>query len=212
MGLISLLFSNPGLFVILTVLLLYSVIAHEVAHGWVAYLFGDDTAMRSGRLSLNPMLHLDPVGTIALFLIGFGWAKPVPVDYSRLKNFRLGLISVSLAGCLANIIIATAALFLLRLGAFGSNPLVVFLLSLVARINIILGSINLIPIPPLDGSKILMGFLPRSGQIVLARFERYGLFLLMILLFMGLLNPVIMFMQKMILSMIGSVLGVGRYE
>ena len=80
MGLISLLFSDPGLFIILAVLLLYSVIAHEVAHGWVAYLFGDDTAMRSGRLSLNPMLHLDPIGTIALFIIGFGWAKPVPVD------------------------------------------------------------------------------------------------------------------------------------
>lgn len=207
MGLISLLFSNPGLFIILAVLLLYSVIAHEVAHGWVAYLFGDDTAMRSGRLSPNPMSHLDPVGTIALFIVGFGWAKPVPVDYLRLKNFRLGLIFVSLAGCLTNILIATAALFLLRFGAIGSNPLAVSLLSLIARINIILGSLNLIPIPPLDGSKILMGFLPRSDQIAFARFERYGLFLLMILLFTGRLNPLIMFMEKMILGMIGFVLG-----
>ena len=207
MGLISLLFSNPGLFIILAPLLLYSVIMHEVAHGWVAYLFGDDTAMRSGRLSLNPMLHLDPVGTIMLLIVGFGWAKPVPVDYSRLKNFRVGLISVSLAGCLTNILIATAALFLFRFSAIGSNPLAVSLLSLVARINIILGALNLIPIPPLDGSKILMGFLPRSGQIALARLDRYGLFLLIILLYTGLLNPVIMFMQKMILGMIGSMLG-----
>ena len=207
MGLISLLFSNPGLFIILAVLLLYSVIMHEVAHGWVAYLFGDDTAMRSGRLSLNPISHLDPIGTIMLLIVGFGWAKPVPVDYSRLKNFRLGLISVSLAGCLTNILIATAALFLLRFSAIGSNPLAVSILSLVARINIILGSLNLIPIPPLDGSKILMGFLPRSGQIALARLDRYGLFLLIILLYTGLLNPVIMFMQKMILGMIGSMLG-----
>ena len=207
MGLISLLFSNPGLFIILAPLLLYSVIMHEVAHGWVAYLFGDDTAMRSGRLSLNPIPHLDPVGTIMLLIVGFGWAKPVPVDYSRLKNFRLGLISVSLAGCLTNLLIATAALFLLRLSVIGSNPLAVSLLSLVARINIILGALNLIPIPPLDGSKILMGFLPRSGQIALSRFDRYGLFLLMILLFSGLLNPVIMFMQKMILGMIRSMLG-----
>ena len=207
MGLISLLFSNPGLFVILAVLLLYSVIMHEVAHGWVAYLFGDDTAMRSGRLSLNPISHLDPIGTIMLLIVGFGWAKPVPVDYSRLKNFRLGLISVSLAGCLTNIFIAVAALFLLRLSTIGSNPLAVSLLNLVARINIILGSLNLIPIPPLDGSKILMGFLPRSGQIALARLDRYGLFLLIILLYTGILNPVIMFMQKMILSMIGSMLG-----
>ena len=212
MGLISLLFSNPGLFIILVPLLLYSVIMHEVAHGWVAYLFGDDTAMRSDRLSLNPMFHLDPVGTIMLFIVGFGWAKPVPIDYSRLKNFRLGLISVSLAGCLINILMATAALFLLRLSAIGSNPLASRLLSLVAQINIILGTLNLIPIPPLDGSKILMGFLPRSAQIALARFDRYGLFFLMLLLFSGLLNPVIMFMQKMILGMIGFVLGVGRYE
>ncbi len=207
MGLISLLFSNPGLFVILAVLLLYSVIMHEVAHGWVAYLFGDDTAMRSGRLSLNPISHLDPIGTIMLLIVGFGWAKPVPVDYSRLKNFRLGLISVSLAGCLTNLLIATAALFLLRLSTISSNPLAVSLLSLVARINIILGSLNLIPIPPLDGSKILMGFLPRSGQTALARLDRYGLFLLIILLYTGLLNPVIMFMQKMIMGMIGSMLG-----
>ncbi|MDD3905790.1 MAG: site-2 protease family protein [Candidatus Omnitrophica bacterium] len=210
MGLISLLFSNPALFVILAILLLYSVIIHEIAHGWAAYLFGDDTAMRSGRLSLNPMFHLDPVGTIMLFIVGFGWAKPVPVDYSRLKNFRLGLISVSLAGCLANILIAAIALFLLRAGIAGSNPTAVFLLSLVARINIILGAVNLIPIPPLDGSKILMGFLPRTGQAILARFDTYGLLLLMLLLFSGLLNPVIMFMQKAILSMLGFLFGMVR--
>ena len=207
MGLLPLLLSNPGLFIILAVLLLYSVIAHEVAHGWVAYLFGDDTAMRSGRLSLNPMIHLDPVGTIALFIVGFGWAKPVPVNFGRLKHFRAGLICVSLAGCLTNLIIATVALFLLQLHAIGSNPLAVSLLTLVARINIILGSLNLIPIPPLDGSKILMGFLPRSGQIVLARLDKYGLLLLMILLFTGLLNPIIIFMQKMILGVIAFVLG-----
>jgi Zn-dependent protease len=206
MGLISVLFKDPALFIVLAAILLYSVIAHEVAHGWVAYLFGDDTAMRSGRLSLSPASHLDPIGTIALFIVGFGWAKPVPVDYSRLKNLRLGLICVSLAGCLTNIIIATIALFLLRLGAVNSNPVAVFLLSLLARINIILGTINLIPIPPLDGSKILMGFLPRAGQIALVKFERYGLVLLMILLFMGFLNPVIMFMQNMILGVIGFVL------
>ncbi|MDD5435997.1 MAG: site-2 protease family protein [Candidatus Omnitrophica bacterium] len=206
MGLISILFSNPGLFIILAVLLLYSVILHEIAHGWVAYLFGDDTAMRSGRLSLNPVSHLDPVGTLALFLVGFGWAKPVPVNYSRLKHFRMGLISVSLAGCLANILIATGAIFLLKFPSIGSNKLAASLLSLVAQINIILGSLNLIPIPPLDGSKILMGVLPGTAQIAMAKFERYGLFLLMILLFTGLLNPVIMFMQKTMLGIIGAVL------
>ena len=88
MGLIELLFTSPALFVILAFFLLYSIIAHEVAHGWVAHLFGDDTALRYGRLTLNPLAHLDPIGTLMLFLVGFGWAKPVPVDYYNLKNNR----------------------------------------------------------------------------------------------------------------------------
>ncbi|NQT22016.1 MAG: site-2 protease family protein [Candidatus Omnitrophica bacterium] len=187
--------------------LLYSIIAHEVAHGWVAYLFGDDTAKRSGRLSPNPLVHLDPFGTLALFLVGFGWAKPVPVDYSRLKNFRLGLISVSLAGCLTNILIATVALFLLQLKAINSNYFFATTLAVVAKINIILGALNLIPIPPLDGSKVLMGFLPHEAQRKLAAIEPYGFLILVVLLFTGFLNPVINFVQNTILAFIGLMLG-----
>ncbi|KPK96694.1 MAG: hypothetical protein AMJ95_12745, partial [Omnitrophica WOR_2 bacterium SM23_72] len=88
---IALLFANPAAFIVLVVLLLYSVIAHEVAHGWVAHLFGDNTALRYGRLTLNPASHLDPMGTLMLFLVGFGWARPVPVDYYNLKRSRLAL-------------------------------------------------------------------------------------------------------------------------
>ena len=205
MGLISLLFKEPVAFLVLAIPLMYSVIAHEVAHGWVAYLFGDRTAKNSGRLSLDPMKHLDPMGTLALFLVGFGWAKPVPVDYRKLKNVRLGLICVSLAGCMANILIATVALLLLRINSVNVNPLVTSILFVVARVNIILGSFNLIPIPPLDGSKVLMGFLPREGQYQLARLEPYGFFILIFLLFTGLLNPIIMFVQKVIISLIGIV-------
>jgi Zn-dependent protease len=182
--------------------LIYSVIAHETAHGFVAYLFGDDTAKRSGRLTINPIAHLDPVGTLMLFFVGFGWAKPVPVNYSNLKNFRLGLICVSLAGCLTNITIATAALLLLQsLNLVADHPLTTMLLIL-ARINIILGAFNLIPIPPLDGSKVLMGFLPRELQLRLARLEPYGFPILIVLLFTGLLDPVIIFVQKIILLII----------
>lgn len=202
MGLISLLFSNPQLFIVLAALLLYSVIAHEVAHGWMAHFFGDDTARHYGRLTLNPLSHLDPLGTLMLFLVGFGWAKPVPVDYYRLKNTRLGLICVSLAGCATNILIATVALFLLQFHAVGSNPGLYTALSIVVRINIILGAFNLIPIPPLDGSRILMAFLPEDAQQGLARLEPYGFFILIFLLFTGLLNPVIIFMQNIIYGFI----------
>jgi len=207
MGLIPLLSSNPRAFIILAVLLLYSVIAHEVAHGWVAYLFGDDTAKRSGRLSFNPMLHIDPVGTLMLFLVGFGWAKPVPVDYFRLKNFRLGLICVSLAGCVTNILIAIIAVFLLQFEFVKNNPNMFVPLMVLVRINVILGALNLIPIPPLDGSKVLMGVLPREAQAALARLEPYGFFILIFLLFTGMLNPVIGLMQNLIYGLISALFG-----
>lgn len=202
MGLISLLFSNPALFIILAALLLYSIIAHEVAHGWVAYLFGDDTAMRYGRLTLNPASHLDPIGTLMLFLVGFGWAKPVPVDYYSLRNTRFGLMSVALAGCATNILIAIIALFLLQFDNISANPVFSTILPILVRINIILGAFNLIPIPPLDGSKILMSFLPQESQEQLAMLEPYGFFILAFLLFTGLLNPVIALMQNLIYGFI----------
>ncbi len=206
MGLLPLLLKEPVIFLLIAFPLGFSVIAHEVAHGWVALLFGDDTAKLSGRLSLNPMLHLDPMGTIALFLVGFGWAKPVPVNYNKLGNGRLGLISVSLAGCVANILIATIAIFLLHFQRFGANPSFAQVLLIVARINIILGAFNLIPIPPLDGSKVLMAFLPYEAQKNLARLEPYGFFILIFLLFTGILRPIIAVVQRLIFALIGILL------
>lgn len=202
MGLISLLFSNPVLFFILVVLLLYSVIAHEVAHGFVAYLFGDDTARQYNRLTLNPASHIDPIGTIMLFIVGFGWAKPVPVNYYKLHNSRFAFMSVSLAGCATNILIAVIALFLLEFESISAHTLFSSMLMIVVRINIILGAFNLIPIPPLDGSKILMSVLPQEMQYKLAKLEPYGFFILALLLFTGALNPVIRFMQNLIYGLI----------
>ncbi len=203
MGLISLLFSNPALFIILAAILLYSVILHEVAHGWVAHLFGDDTAIHYGRLTLNPVSHLDPIGTLMLFLVGFGWARPVPVNYSSFSNTRFGLFCVALAGCLTNILIAITALILLQFGVVNSNSVLYSVLPIVVKINIILGAFNLIPIPPLDGSKILMSFLPYEAQESLSSLEPYGFFILAFLLFTGLLNPVIALMQSLIYGLIG---------
>lgn len=202
MGLISLLFSNPLAFIVLAALLLYSVIAHEIAHGWVAYFFGDTTAKYSGRLSLNPLSHLDPMGAIALLVVGFGWAKPVPVNYYNLRNFRLGLFCVSLAGVLTNIFIATVALFLLQLQVINPYSILSSVLVLLARINIMLGAFNLIPMPPLDGSKMLMAVLPQKQQEIFLRFESLGFIVLIILLFTGILDPVIIFVQNLILSFI----------
>ena len=206
MGLLSLLFRDPIAFLLLVPLLLYSVIAHEVAHGWIASLFGDNTAKYSGRLSFNPRSHLDPMGTIALFLVGFGWAKPVPVDYRNLSNSRRAIIAVSLAGCAINILIATIALFLLHFYTFRTNHLFAPVLLITAKINIILASFNLIPIPPLDGSRVLMEFLPYNAKHKLARLEPYGFFIIVILLWTGILSPVITFVQNLILGLIGILL------
>ncbi len=206
MGLIALLFSDPIAFFLLAFLLLYSVIAHEVAHGWVASLFGDNTAKQSGRLSFNPIHHLDPVGTLMLFLVGFGWAKPVPVNYRKLSSSRRAIIAVSLAGCAANILIATVVIFLLQLPLFQTNHSFASILLIAAKINIILGAFNLIPIPPLDGSRVIMEFLPYNAKYKLARLEPYGFFIIIILLWTGILGPVITFIQNLIFGLIGILL------
>lgn len=203
MGLLSLLYKDPVTFLLLAGLLLYSVIAHEVAHGLMAYFFGDDTAKRSGRLTLAPLSHLSPIGTLMLFLAGFGWAKPVPVNFARLSHGRLGLFSVSLAGCATNILIATVAIFLYQFENVRSLPFLAKALPILATINIMLGAFNLIPIPPLDGSKVLMSFLPENTQRAMMKIEPYGFFILLLLLFTGLLNPIILFMRNILYILIG---------
>jgi Zn-dependent protease len=204
MGLIQLLIKDPLSFVILSVLLLYSIIFHELAHGWVAYKMGDPTAKWLGRLTLNPVKHLDPIGTLMLLVIGFGWAKPVPVNLENIPadKRRKGLILVSAAGITANIICAFIALLLFRLISPESSGMMAQVLLLLAHINIILAAFNLIPIPPLDGSKILMGFAPESVNRALNQIEPFGFFIVIGLLFLGALNPVINLFQNIIMAVI----------
>jgi Zn-dependent protease len=206
MGLISLLTKDPMAFLILAVLLLYSIIAHEVAHGWVAKLFGDTTAEDEGRLTANPMPHIDPIGLLMLFVAGFGWAKPVPVSYGYLRRTRGGLIAVSLAGVAANFVIAFGAALLLQFSLVRSFPALSVALVVAVKINVILAAFNLIPIPPLDGSKVLAEFLPIEARVKFFQFERYGFFVLILLLFTGLLNPVIGFMQGAVYGLLGLIL------
>jgi len=206
MGLLNRLVNDPISFLLLVIPLLYSVVIHEVAHGWVANRMGDPTAKWMGRLTLNPIKHLDPIGTLMLFLAGFGWAKPVPVNLNNIPNRRKGLILVSSAGILANILVAFGALLihrLLGLSPFGIPVVVVYTL---AHINITLAALNLIPIPPLDGSKILMGFVPAETRYFLARIEPYGFFIMIGLLFLGLLNPFINLFRSIIIALIGVLL------
>ncbi len=202
MGLLKLLMSDPVAFLLLVIPLLYSVVLHEVAHGWVANRLGDPTAKWLGRLSLNPLKHLDPVGTLMLFLAGFGWAKPVPINLNNIPNRRKGLILVSSAGILANILLAFGALLVHRLLGLSPMGISAVILYTLANINITLAALNLIPIPPLDGSKILMGFAPLEVRYLLARIEPYGFLIIVALLFLGLLSTFIAFFRGIIITLI----------
>jgi len=183
---------------ILAVVLLFSVIVHEVAHGYVALRNGDPTARVMGRITLNPIPHIDPIGTILLPLILllsgssllFGWAKPVPVNPLNYRNYRWGEIAVSAAGPLSNIALAVVFSILLRLG-LGNIGLMKLALFGV-KINLFLALFNLIPIPPLDGSHILAIALPRDLARMYAYLEPFGFILILALFYTGILGAIIM--------------------
>jgi Zn-dependent protease len=206
MGLLNLLIHDPFAFILLAIPLLYSIIIHELAHGWVAYRMGDPTAKMLGRLSLNPLKHLDPIGTVMLFIFGFGWAKPVPVNFNNLRDTHKGMIYVSAAGIIANMLLAFMAFFLDRVLSPSPAGILAAILYYLAQINIMLAAFNLIPLPPLDGSKILMGFAPAKFQYFLLRLEPYGFFIIIGLLYFGVLNPLIAFFRWVILTLISFLL------
>jgi len=205
-GLLKLLTNDPLAFALIAIPLLFSVIIHEVAHGWVAYRMGDPTAKRLGRLTLNPLKHLDPIGTLMLFLAGFGWAKPVPVNFNNISDMRKGLIFVSSAGIVANILFAFFSMMFIRLFSTSFSGIAGILVYYVVEINITLAALNLIPIPPLDGSKILMGIVWERPPYLLTRLEPYGFFIIIGFLYLGILDPLIALFRWMIGTMIGILL------
>lgn len=177
-------------FLISTLQRLFAVIlcltVHETAHGFAAYLLGDRTAKQEGRLSLNPLRHVDLVGLALLFTAGFGWAKPVPVDPRHFRDPKKGMAVTALAGPVSNFILSILLLLLCKVIYLYINPgdftvAAFYAFLYAAQLSIGLGLFNLIPIPPLDGSKILAVFLPDRAYYTLMRYERYGMILLLIL-------------------------------
>ena len=175
---------------------LISLTIHECSHGYVSYLLGDNTAKSQGRLTLNPLKHLDPIGFIMMLIVGFGWAKPVPINPYFYRDRRKGVFLVSIAGPLSNVVLAFFVaiiykLFPLWFGGSTSNMVVIYIFNLLGfliRLNLTLAVFNLIPIPPLDGSKILMSVLPARQAIAMQNFERYSNIILILLLFTGALS------------------------
>lgn len=170
--------------------LLLAVTVHEVAHGWVADRLGDPTARLAGRLTLNPLPHIDPLGALAFIVAGFGWARPVPVNARNLRRPVRDMAWVAAAGPLSNFVVAFVGLVLLVLttrfveGPFLARP-VAGMLRFVYTFNLGLAIFNLIPLPPLDGGHFLPYFFPRASWPLLARLERYGPLILLLLVFSG---------------------------
>ncbi len=173
--------------------LLVAIIGHEIAHGYVAYLNGDTTAKQDGRLSINPLNHIDPIGLIFMVVFRFGWAKAVPINPYAFKKRKVGMLTVSLAGVVYNLLMAfifSGVFAYLYFHPTSSN----FLRLLVENLlwyNVMLGLFNLVPLPPLDGSKVLASFLPRSWEEKFYQYEKYSYLLLVVAIFTGAIDKVL---------------------
>ncbi|MEL7627113.1 MAG: site-2 protease family protein [Anaerolineaceae bacterium] len=184
---------NPATLISRVITLIIALSVHEFSHAFVATRFGDDTPRRAGRLTLNPLKHLDPIGSLMLILVGFGWAKPTPIDpYVIRQHNKAGVMLTSIAGPVSNLLMAVLAAFPLRLGLFqasyqmsGIFPTIGYFLVEFIYTNVALFLFNMIPLAPLDGEKVLEFFLPNSWQGALQAIRQYGPFVLLALVFLG---------------------------
>ena len=169
--------------VLLIPVLLFALVFHEFSHGWVANKLGDPTAKYAGRLTLNPMVHLDILGSLMILFVGFGWAKPVPVDSRYLANPRIDMMKIAFAGPAANLLLALIAGTIIRLT--GYMGVLTSMLIMFTQINIMLAVFNMIPIPPLDGSQIFSGLMVRHNPDIVMKLQMYGPQILMGLILFG---------------------------
>ena len=202
-------FSDPIAFLLTIPAVLWAISFHEFCHGYAAKLVGDPTAERHGRLTLSPLAHFDLVGTLCLLFFGFGWARPVPINTRYFRNPRRDIVLVALAGAAGNILTAAICVLIDRflfhgraILAFGGTPGMI-VLQRMFFINLGLASFNLIPIPPLDGSKVLYAFLPFGALRHYYWLERYGMFILIALLVTGVIDvifrPIFMMLARLLL-------------
>lgn len=219
-----------GRLLIFMVVLLLAISAHEAAHAWMSSKYGDETARMLGRVTLNPISHTDPIGTLLIPIVGFifgamggalasipliGWGKPTPVNPRNWTNYKQANVMVSIAGILANLLIATIAFAVTKIlmitgnlspaDALGltQNPIGI-LLNMMLFLNVSLAIFNLLPFPPLDGSKVLATFLPPSWQPIMDVLEQYGFMILLLLIYMGFISaimyPVRIFVRALLLA------------
>lgn len=185
------------------VTVLLAICIHETAHGFAAYKLGDPTAKCDGRLSLNPLKHIDPIGALCMFFFGFGWAKPVMINPNYFKKLKRDTALTALAGPVSNILLSyVATLVLVHLGPVVNNVYFTLFFNLFLSINIGLAVFNLIPIPPLDGSKIFLTLLPSRTYYEIMRYERYGFFVLVVALYLNVLDPILSFFSSGILRIL----------
>lgn len=181
--------SNLSSIILSAPAILFGLTVHEYAHALIALKLGDPTAKLMGRLTLNPLKHLDPIGTISLFIFRLGWAKPVPINPNFFRNYKQGVLLTSLAGPGANFIVAIIFGLLLRIiyavPSLSLSSFIIVILEMFVFFNLILGIFNLIPIPPLDGSKILYYLLPSTIAEEYAKLEQYGFFILLGMIVLG---------------------------
>lgn len=203
--LISAFLTNPLLGLTMTIGLVAGISIHEAAHAFVAYRLGDPTAKLAGRLTLNPAAHLDPIGTFALLFLGFGWGKPTPFDPFNLRNIKRDSALISVAGAASNFILALLISIPYLIAFYTHNlsstlNMVYIYLSPIIFFNIILGVFNLIPISPLDGFKVLAGILPRDWYEEFMATERFGIIILLLLIFTGAIGQILFPIVSVIFS------------
>ena len=178
----------PEVLVLLIPVLLFALVFHEFSHAWVANKLGDPTARYAGRLTLNPMAHLDPIGGLMILFVGFGWAKPVPVDIRYLSNPRVDMMKIAFAGPAANLLLAFVGGTILRLGFVPGT--MTMMIMFFTQINIMLAVFNMIPIAPLDGSQIFSGLLIRTNPELVRNLQIYGPKILMGAILIGYFTPI----------------------